>query len=103
MKLPFNIDHKIKDIIKIDAKDLKIRKKIDIYSAKNDNEQNCIYLYISQKSRVLQKEVEKVEEIYNKIKEYTKTDYENRVIFIDAPLCSKAKTKFEENGWSILI
>lgn len=81
----------------IDPKDLKIRKKIQIYCF----DKNSILLFIEQKSRFLQKDVEKIEDIFIKTSQFTNITFTNKYIQIEAPLCSKAKTKLENLNWEV--
>lgn len=91
-----NID--INTYAQLDPKEIKIRKKLKIYQ-----KENTLLLQISQKSRILQKDVEIYENIVKKIEEYLNKSIQVKQIAIDAPLCSKAKVKFEIFGWHLII
>ena len=56
---------------------------------------------ISQQSRILMKDVHKMQEIYTKLTLFCEHNFKHKIIFIDAPLCSKAKLAFKESGWKI--
>ena len=47
------------------------------------------------------KDVIKFEEIYQKLSIFCEHNFKYRVIFLDAPLCSKAKEAFKSKGWKI--
>jgi hypothetical protein len=47
------------------------------------------------------KDVHKFEEIYAKLKVFFGHNFKHKIIFIDAPLCSKAKEAFNSQGWKI--
>jgi len=86
----------------LNPKDFGIRKKVNIYTANNKEENPTIIFHIIQKSRFLQKDVDKIEDlneiIINKmgVKQYKKA------IIINPDLCSKAKNKLELEEWIIL-
>lgn len=98
--LPININIKFKTITQLIPKELGIRKKIGIYTAIDNLNQTYIFLHIIQKSRFLQKDVEKIEDIYTLIQSYTNTSFNKKYIIIESPLCSKAKAKLENNSWN---
>lgn len=56
---------------------------------------------LSKKSRVLLKDVEIFEEIIVKLSVFCGHNFQHKVIFIDAPLCSKAKKAFIDQGWKL--
>ena len=47
------------------------------------------------------KDVHKLEEIYHKLVIFSDHNFKHKVLFIDAPLCSKAKAAFLSCGWSL--
>ena len=47
------------------------------------------------------KDVHKMEEIYAKLTIFCEHNFKHKVLFIDAPLCSKAKVAFKEAGWKL--
>jgi hypothetical protein len=47
------------------------------------------------------KDVHKFEEIYAKLTIYFDHNFKHKIIFIDAPLCCKAKEAFKMQGWKI--
>ena len=83
----------------IDPKELKIRKKLGIYY---DLEQNYILLHITAKSRFLQKDVDSLEDIIQKVQGYLASSNMDKKLCIESPLCSKAKNKLETQSWEIL-
>ena len=102
LELPFLTDINFTNIKEISPKDIKIRKKLNIYVADNLNKKQTCILYINQKSRVLQKEVTIYEDIIIKTKNFGDYDFKEKYIFIDAPLCSKAKLKLENHDWIVI-
>lgn len=90
-----------KKIQEVTPKELGIRNKIKIYSATDTSNKYSAIFALSQKSRILQKDVAKFEEIHEKLSLFCEKDFRYKLIFIDAPLCSKAKVVFEQSGWKI--
>lgn len=90
-----------KKILEISPKELGIRNKIKIYKATDTSNKFWAIIGVSQKSRVLTKDVAKFEEICMKLSAFCEHDFQYKVIFIDAPLCSKAKEVFKSQGWKI--
>ena len=90
-----------KKMQEVAPKELGIRNKIKIFKATDMNGYFWAVFAVSQKSRVLMKDVRKFEEIYSKLTLYFEHNFKYKLIFIDAPLCSKAKEAFKEAGWKI--
>ncbi len=82
-------------------RELGIRNKIKIYKATDVSGYFWAIFAVSQKSRLLMKDVHKFEEIYAKLSIFCEHNFKHKVIFIDAPLCSKAKEAFISQGWKI--
>ncbi len=90
-----------KKMQEIPPKELGIRNKIKIYKATDINGYFWAIFALSQKSRILMKDVHKMQEIYGKLTVFCEHNFKYKIIFIDAPLCSKAKAAFIEAGWKI--
>ena len=90
-----------KKMQEISPKELGIRNKIKIYKATDTNGYFWAIFALSQKSRILMKDVHKMQEIYGKLTVFCEHNFKYKIIFIDAPLCSKAKAAFIESGWKI--
>jgi hypothetical protein len=90
-----------KKMQEISPKELVIRNKIKLFKATDTNGYFWAIFAISQKSRILMKDVHKMQEIYAKLTLYCEHNFKYKIIFIDAPLCSKAKAAFKEAGWKI--
>jgi len=91
-----------KKIDLIEPKTLGIRNKIEIYSATDIKGYFTLIIKITQKSRLLQKEVLKYNDIYNKCVSYLDHNCKHKLLIIESPLCSKAKKAFQESGWVLL-
>jgi len=90
-----------KKMQEIFPKELGIRNKIKIYKATDTNGYFWAIFAVSQKSRILMKDVHKFEEIYTKLVLFSEHNFKYKILFIDAPLCSKAAKAFKEAGWKI--
>ena len=90
-----------KKMQEISPKELGIRNKIKIFSATDTNNKYWAIFAVSQKSRILMKDVHKFEEIFEKLVLYSEKTFTHKFIFIDAPLCSKAEAAFKAVGWKI--
>ncbi len=90
-----------KKMQEISPKELGIRNKIKIYKATDVHGYFWAIFAVSQKSRILMKDVHKFEEIYAKLTLFSEHNFKYKVVFIDAPLCSKAAKAFKEVGWKI--
>lgn len=90
-----------KKMQEVAPKELGIRNKIKMYKATDITGYFWAIFAISQKSRLLMKDVHKFEEIYNKLCLFSDHKYKHKILFIDAPLCSKAKVAFKKSGWKI--
>ena len=90
-----------KKMQEVSPKELGIRNKIRMYKATDTTGYFWAIFTISQKSRILMKDVQKMQEIYGKLTLFCDHNFKHKLIFIDAPLCSKAKAAFKELGWKI--
>ena len=90
-----------KKMQEVSPKELGIRNKIKIYKATDTSGYFWAIMAVSQKSRLLMKDVRKFEEIYAKLTVYCEHNFKHKAIFIDAPLCSKAEAAFKQAGWKI--
>ncbi len=91
-----------KKMSEIAPKELGIRNRIKIFKAVDLRGYFWAIFVVSQKSRILAKDVAKFEEIFKKLVLYSDHNYKYKVIYIDAPLCSKAKKGFKELGWRVV-
>jgi hypothetical protein len=82
-------------------RELGIRNKIRMYKATDVHGYFWAIFAISQKSKLLMKDVHKFDEIFTKLSIYCEHNFKHKVLFIDAPLCSKAKEAFKTKGWRL--
>jgi len=81
---------------------LKIRNKVRIFHTLDLSSRYGVVIVVSQKSRILQKNVLIFDAIVEKVKLYVDHNVINKVIIIDAPLCSKAEALFKTNKWKVI-
>jgi len=92
-----------KSLKPIDLKALGSRKKIDLYLGVDLKKYYACIIHVSKKSRILQKEAEILMAFHPQLEAYNESTIKRKYIYIQAPLCSKAKALFEENGWRVLL
>ncbi len=92
-----------KSLKPISIKDLGSRKKIDLYLGVDIKKYYACVIHINKKSRILQKEALELMEFHKKLEVYNESAIKKKYIYIQAPLCSKAKALFEEEGWRVLL
>lgn len=81
--------------------ELGVRNRIRIFIATDTNGYYWAIFALSQKSKIFVKDVRRFEEIFTKLVLFSGHNFKHKSIFIDAPLCSKAKDMFMHNGWKI--
>lgn len=91
-----------KKIEPILPKTIGIRKKIEIYHCIDTKGYFTLLIKITQKSRVLQKDVVTYNTIFDKCVQYLDHHCKYKLLIIESPLCSKAATGFKESGWELL-
>lgn len=98
LRIKGKIYKKMQEIL---PKELGVRNRIKIFKATDVTGYFWAIFAISQKSKVFIKDVRKFEEIYAKLTIYFGHNFKHKTIFIDAPLCTKAKDALKELGWKI--
>jgi hypothetical protein len=82
-------------------KELGSRKKVALYVGVDLKGYYCLIMKLTKKSRVLRKEVTELMVLHEKMEKFKDTKIMKKYIWIEAPLCSKAKALFVENGWRV--
>jgi len=90
-----------KSLKEIAPKELGTRKKIAIYLGVDLKKYYACILHINKKSRILQKEAKEIMALHEKLEEYNDSKINKKYIYIQAPLCSKAKLLMKEEGWKV--
>ncbi len=91
-----------KKLEEIQPKELKIRNKVKLYCALDLNRYYNAVVVVSQKSRLLMKDVAKFEEIVQKMALYRDHQFQGKILMLDAPICSKAREAFKKAKWKII-
>jgi len=91
-----------KKLDEIQPKELKIRNRVKLFVALDLNKYYNAIVVVSQKSRLLMKDVAKFEEIVFKMTIYRDHQFKGKVLMLDAPICSKAKAAFKKLKWKII-
>ena len=92
-----------KSLKPIDVKELGSRKKINIYLGVDLKKYYACIIHVSKKSRILSKEASELMEFHKKLEVYNESTIKKKYIYIQAPLCSKAKALFEEEKWVVWV
>ncbi|CAA6814564.1 MAG: Unknown protein [uncultured Sulfurovum sp.] len=90
-----------KSINTIEVKSLGSRKKIDIYLGVDLKKYYACILHVKKKSRILQKEAIELMALHEKLEILNDSKINKKYIYIQAPLCSKAKALMEEQHWTV--
>ncbi len=90
-----------KKMQELSPSELGVRNRIKIFKATDISGYFWAIFAISQKSKLLMKDVHKFEEIYAKMVIFYGHNFKHKIIFIDAPICSKAKEALLAQGWKI--
>jgi hypothetical protein len=91
-----------KKLEEIKPKDLNIRNKVQLYCALDLNRYYNAIIIVSQKSRLLTKDLAKFEEIVQKMSLYRDHQFKGKILMLDAPICSKAREAFKKAKWKII-
>ena len=90
-----------KSLVEVLPKELGSRKKVALYMGVDLKGYYCLVMKLSKKSRVLRKEATELMGIHEKMESYKDTKIMKKYIWIEAPLCSKAKALLEEHNWKV--
>jgi len=91
-----------KKLDEVPPKALGIRNQIRLFNATDRQGYYTAIFVVAQKSRVVMKDVEKFEMILRKLELYVDHAFKQRVLMLDAPLCSKAEAAFKQQGWKLI-
>jgi len=90
-----------KSLKPISIKELGSRKKIDLYLGVDLKKYYACIIHIRKKSRILSKEALELMEFHTKLEIFNESKINKKYIYIQAPLCSKAKALFKEQKWRV--
>ncbi|HIP50826.1 MAG TPA: hypothetical protein EYG94_01960 [Campylobacterales bacterium] len=90
-----------KSLSPIEVKNLGSRKKINIYLGVDLKKYYACILHINKKSRILKKEALELMALHEKLEVLKDSKINKKYIYIQAPLCSKAKALMQEEKWTV--
>ena len=90
-----------KSLSPIEVKSLGSRKKINIYLGVDLKKYYACILHINKKSRILKKEALELMALHEKLEVLKDSKINKKYIYIQAPLCSKAKALMQEEKWTV--
>ena len=90
-----------KSLNPIEVKSLGTRKKIDIYLGIDLKTYYTCILHIKKKSRILRKEALELMVLHEKLEVINDSKIKKKYIYIEAPLCTKAKALMQEAQWTV--
>ncbi len=85
-----------------DLKTVGSRKRIGVYFGVDEEGRYTLLFHVRRKSRVLRKDVQEWMELHERIEAHYGHPILRNVALIEAPLCSKAKTLLESEGWDVV-
>jgi len=85
----------------IELKVLGSRKKIDLYLGVDLKKYYACIIHINKKSKIFSKEALELMEFHKKLEVLNDSKIKKKYIYIQAPLCSKAKALFKEQKWTV--
>jgi hypothetical protein len=88
-------------LIVLNNKELGIKSKITIYKGEDLKKNYCAIFHINRKSRFIRKDVDVLESIADKLKLYFEHNFARKMLWIQAPFCSKAQVLIKQNKWEI--
>ena len=92
-----------KDIKSINPKEIKNRKKLDIFISTSISKEYYAIFIINAKSRFLKKNSDDLMMLCEQLKVYVDHNFRHKELLISSPLCSKAKKYLQDNKWKIRI
>jgi len=85
----------------IELKSLGSRKKINLYLGVDLKKYYACIIHINKKSKILSKEALELMEIHKKLEVFNDSKINKKYLYVQAPLCSKAKALFKEEKWRV--
>ena len=86
----------------ISPKELKSRKKLNIFCALDTNKNYYAIFRIDSKSRFIQKNAKDLIELLNTLISYKEHNFKYKYLFISSDICSKSMKLLEENNWKVV-
>ena len=94
----------LKQLTPIDIKkEFNSRKKIKLYLGVDLDRYYVCVIEVKKKSKILQKEALELMEFHRKLEQFNDSAIKKKYIYIEAPICSKAKELLKKEKWRVLI
>ncbi len=77
------------------------RKQMSIFEGVDSKQYYHLVFSISQKSRFLRKNVSEIGLLYERMVLHVNHNYKYKHLFLEADICSKARTSLENEGWKV--
>ena len=90
-----------KSLKPIELKSLGSRKKVALYLGVDLEKYYACIFHIDKKSRVLKKETIELMALHAKLELLNDSKITKKYLYVQAPLCSKAKALLEEEKWTV--
>jgi len=90
-----------KSLKTINIKELGSRKKINLYLGVDLKSYYACIIHIHKKSKILSKEALEIMEFHKKLEIFNQSKINKKYIYIQSPICSKAKALFKEQKWKV--
>ncbi len=91
-----------KSLNKIDKKELKTRKNIDIFVGVDLKSYYVAIFVLKQKSRFVQKSADEIEILYQRLQIVKDHNFKKKLFVFDLIMCSKAKEKLKSKNWKLI-
>ncbi len=87
----------------VDLKKLGTRKKVTLYLGVDTKGYYTMIMTLKKKSRILRKEATELMTLHDKLEQQMQTKIKKKYLFVEAPICSKAKALLENEGWVVEV
>lgn len=77
------------------------RKKLECYLGVDDTKHYNVIFVNPGKTRVLQKDFEQIQELVTRLETLKGHRILKRILFSNAPVCSKAIARYKKEGWKV--
>lgn len=91
-----------KELAPLDLTQFGIKKRVRLFEGVDLKNRYTLLAVIDRKSRFLQKDGRDLIEIAQKVEQGVGHAFAKKVLFIKAPLCSKAKELLQERGFNVI-
>ena len=90
-----------KSLKPIDIKELGSRKKLFIYLGVDLKSYYTSIIYLKKKSKVYTKDAKEIVELHKRLELFNDSKIDKKILYIQAPLCTKAKSFLKEQKWKV--